>query len=175
VVGTRYKLKGLRVKGFVKVAVSSTNASALEGRMVRLLLVKDSQPNGAQAQGEDIMQDFGSGVNNLESFVRVSEGAGMRYSILSDQFLALDAEYGARANTLATDPIQNTVSWQPKQFKFSWKPTKPVEVQVKSGNATPTVAGLVNCNIFMLAFGIDAAGSSIATVVNGASRAYFCD
>lgn len=175
VVGNKYKLKALRIKGFVKCAVTTALLSPSETRLCRVLLVMDKQPNGAQAQGEDIMQDMGGGVNNINSYMRVSEGAGRRFTVLADKMLRLHPTGEMRSGALAADPIQASLSFQSPQFSFAYSPKKPLEVQIKSGNATPTIAGLVSANIFLLLFGVDAAGTAIAHVINGNARAYYCD
>ena len=175
VVGNKYKLKALRVKGYVKCAVTTAQTSPNETRMCRVMLVMDKQPNGSQAQGEDIMQDMGAGANNINSYMRVSEGAGRRFTVLADKILRLHPTGEMRSGALAADPIVASMSFQSPQFHFTYTPKKPLEVQIKSGNATPTIAGLVTANIFMLAFGVDAAGTAIAHVVNGNARAYYCD
>jgi len=175
VIGNKYKLKALRVKGFVKVAILSAQQTPAEARYTRIMLVMDTQPNGAQAQGEDIMQDMGGGVNNLSSYMRVSDGAGRRFVILGDKTMKMDSHAIIRTGTLAADPIVNGLAFQPVAFKFAYAPKTPLEVQVKSGNATPTVAGLVNTNIFLLSYTIDAAGNAITAAVNGNARVYYCD
>lgn len=175
VMGNKYKLKALRVKGTLAVAVTTNSATIPEARISRLLLVMDKQPNGAQAQGEDVLQDMGGAINNLDSFMRVSEGAGRRFAILGDRKFKHESMIAQRSQTLATDPITASSNYQLQSFKFAYAPKTPLEVQIKSGNAAPTIAGLVNTNIFLLALGITNAGSVIAVTVSGNARAYFCD
>jgi len=175
VIANKYKLKALRVKGHITVPVASNQTAIAQSRMSRLLLVMDTQPNGAQAQGEDILQDMGGAVNNFSSFVRVSEGAGKRFVILADRKFKHTLLATPRMAALAADPINYGATYQECPFEFVYSPKKPKEIQIKSGNATPTIAGLVNCNIFMLAFGMTADGTMVATTVNGNGRAYYCD
>lgn len=167
--GNRYKLKKLRVRGSLSVTTEQTATVADVAQQVRLLLVMDTQPNGAQAQGEDIMQDIGAGAECLFSFKRVAESSG-RFRILKDKFITLQpavAVNNASATTVST-------AYNSAVFKLQYQPKEPILVNVKSGNSSPTVAGLGTCNIFMLAYRADPSGAA-GVLVRAASRAYFCD
>jgi len=60
IVGNKYNLKGLRVRGAAWISTLSDQPDINSPVYVRLILVMDTQCNGAQAQGEDIMQDMGA-------------------------------------------------------------------------------------------------------------------
>lgn len=175
VIGNKYKLKAVRVKGILFPPTATVATTPALSRVSRILLVMDTQPSGTQAQGEDILQDMGAGPNNYSSYVRVSEGAGKRFVILADRKFKHPVVVGVQTGTLVADPIQNGASFAPAHFEFAYSPKKPVEVQVKSANATPTIAGLVNRNIFMLAYGMAYDGTMIALGISGNARAYYCD
>lgn len=166
--GQRYLLKKLRVRGAVIASGASDLPDVMPARFVRILLVMDMQPNGAQAQGEDIMQDTGELQENMFSFQRTSTQTG-RFRILKDKFITLNP------GTAGTDGA-STVSANVNSatFKFSYAPRNGVRVQVRNGNSTPTVAGTIDCNIFMLAY---CYGSSTvqSVTLQGCSRAYFCE
>lgn len=166
--GNRYRLKKIRVRGTLSTADLTDQADPPGFVACRLLLVMDLQPNGAQAQGEDIIQDYGDAAVNRSSFMRVSTQGG-RFRILKDEFILLQAATSATdgANTSST-------AYYGGQFSWKYQPQKPLVVNIKSGNATPTVAGLVNCNIFMLAY-CTRGNTATAVTVQGASRAYYVD
>jgi len=165
--GNKYLLKTLRVKGSVFVAVPSGSTSVKNPVPVRLVLVMDTMPSGAQAQGEDVFQDFGALEENAYSFLRMASGGG-RYQILKDKIVTITPQ--AAASDGATGTV--TTSFSQPHFKFAVKPNK--EVQIKTGNATPTVAGTVNCNIFLLAYAYQNT-SAAAVTVQACSRAYYVD
>lgn len=165
--GNKYKLKKIRVRGAVGIlplSAADTTVGTPDGR-VRIMLVMDTAPQGAQAQGEDIMQDIGGSFNNLYSFQRVSDNLG-RFRILKDEWVHLPNDLltfnaGAAAVTFRSVP-------------FSWKyqPVKPIPVTIKSGGTSPSVTKAQSHNIFMLVAG---ASSAVVRSVNVSfcSRVYY--
>ncbi len=166
--GNRYKLKKIRVRGSLSLAVQADQADMLPPTFVRVMLIHDEQPNGAQAQGEDIMQDIGATGENLYSFKRVASTSG-RFRVLKDEFVTLQP---ATAGTDAANT--NSLMWSGSQFSFQYQPNVPILVNIKSGNATPTVAGTINCNFFMLVGAVRSA-AAIGVIVSAATRCYYVD
>lgn len=165
--GNKYLLKTLRIKGSLSIPKDTVNTTVANPIPVRLVLVMDNMPSGAQAQGEDVFQDFGATEENAYSFLRMAAGGG-RYTILKDKIITIRPQVAgnnAAATTLST-------SFDQPHFKFAVKPNK--EVQIKTGNATPTIAGTVNCNIFLLAYAYQST-SAVAVTVQACSRAYYVD
>lgn len=166
--GNRYKLKKLRVRGCLYALPASDQADANTPIYVRVMLVMDTQPNGAQAQGEDIMQDFGAAGENLYSYQRIAQNSG-RFRILKDMINIM------QPGVAVTDGSNtNSQTWQGVDFNFQYRPKVPIQVNIAAGNSTPTVAGLESCNIFMLAYA-ERDGFAQAVVLRGCSRAYYCD
>jgi len=169
--GNRYRLKKIRVRGQLAPGVASDQADVPGTVTVRALLVMDTMPNGAQAQGEDVMQDVGDYSSNAYTFQRVSNTGG-RFRILKDKWFRNNpavAVNNAGATTVS-EAYTNSI------FKFQWVPKVPVEVNIKAGNATPTVAGLSNLNIFLLAYSYNQGAGGAQTVnVNAACRTYYFD
>ena len=166
--GNRFKLKKLRVRGTGLCNIQQDQADASNAAQVRMLLVMDKQPNGSQAQGEDIIGDIGDSLENLHAFQKTWATSG-RFKVLKDEkFLLQPAVMGTDgANT-------NSLAYQAFQFDFTYKPKMPRLVNIKAGNATPTVAGTVDCNIFLLCFGlVQNVGAQIS--ISAASRCYYCD
>lgn len=170
--GNRFKLKKLRIRGVVKQNVRSDQANAPQAGIVRIVLVMDKQPNGAQAQGEDIFQDFGATAENLFAFMNVSACSG-RFRILADRTVILQPAVAASDNA-GTTAFTNTSAPETKMFKLSWKPKRPMQVNIKAGSSTPTIASTVDCNIFLLVFGVDENGAAASTI-QACSRCYYAD
>ncbi len=167
--GNRYQLKKIRVRGVVHRVSLADEADISEPIACRLLMVMDTQPNGAQAQGEDILQDIGAREENVYSFKRVSDSS-QRFRILKDKFFLLQV---SAAGTDGTNT--NSVGFYGRNFSFQYKPRNPITVNIKSGNSTPTVAGLVTHNIFLLLAGTNTGGGSASLQIDAASRVYYCD
>lgn len=115
------------------------------------------------------MQDIGAAGENEFSFQRVSAVSG-RFKVLKDKRFSFPITAAAN-NAAAT-----TVSWSfPRlAFDFTYAPKVPLTVNVTSSNATPAVAGLVTCNIFLLAYAGNFNGVA-ALNIQAASRTYYCD
>ncbi len=166
--GNRYKLKKIRVRGAISVPVLQDQADMPLPTFVRLMLVHDEQPNGAQAQGEDIMQDIGATGENLHSYKRVASTSG-RFRILKDEWITLDS---CTAGTDANNT--NSVGMEGQLFSFQYQPRVPILVNVKSGSATPTIASTINCNMFLIVAGVRG-GNPLGVLIKAASRAYYVD
>jgi len=164
--GNKYLLKTIRIKGSLSAAITTGSDNVAGPIPVRLVLVMDNMPSGAQAQGEDVFQDFGATEENAYSFLRMASGGG-RYTILKDKLVTLNPQVSA-SNAAATTV---STSYMQPHFKFAVKLNK--EVQIKTGNATPTVAGTVNCNLFLLAYAYQSGVAAV--IVQGCSRVYYVD
>lgn len=162
--GNRFRLKKIRVRGRVLKSTKTAQTEVATPVSVRVLLVLDTQANGVQAQGEDIMQDIGAQNECLYAFKRVQETSG-RFRILKDQFFTLDPATAAN-NASATTISQ---SYDSKYFSMQYQPREPMLCHIKTGNSTPTVGGCVDNNIFLLSY------STEQIVLIGASRAYYVD
>jgi len=165
--GSRYFLKKLRLRGTILSAVSSDQADAAIAGGVRVVLVMDTQPQGAQAQGENVFTDMGTAVQAHMSFLAMAAGSGGRFRILKDKRFMLNPAVAGTdgANTLST--ARNSA-----EFKFNYVFKKPITVNLKANSATPTVASLSNCNIFLLCHAYQTVSPAAIT---GCARAVFCD
>lgn len=166
--GNRYKLKKIRVRGAVTKATGSDQADALRSPQVRIMLIMDTQPNGTQAQGEDVMQDFGATQEQIYAFKRVASNSG-RFRILKDKFVVIKP-----TNSQTDGTNTGSIAFDAVPFSFQYQPKTPIQVNIASGNSTPTVAGLQSCNIFMMVVGAISSGAQTIEVV-ACSRAYYCD
>jgi len=165
--GNKYYLKRLRIKGMLAPAVVPDSTDVIGVGSTRLTVVLDTQPQGAQAQGESVYTDMGNAVQNNFSFLAMAAGSGGRFQILKDKtFLHQPAAAGTDgASTLSTARTGN-----PFKFNLNWK--KPLQVMLKANSATPTVASLSNVNIFILAH---TTGSSGGPILYACARAYYVD
>ncbi|ANN22661.1 capsid protein [Circular ssDNA virus sp.] len=137
VVGSKFFLKKLRVRGNVASAVGSDQADVPLPQSCRLTLVQDTRPNGAQAQGEEVFTDMGAISQVHHSFLAMGAGQGSRFRILSDEFVDLQP---AVAGTDGTNT--NSVSRTGYTFSMVYKPKKPIQVFLKANSSTPTIASL---------------------------------
>lgn len=164
--GNSYRLKKLRVRGVVAKDVLDDQGAVPDAQLFRLMLVLDTMPSGAQAQGEDIMQDVGAS-ETIFSYKRMAD-LGSRFRILKDLTGQLDPIVAASDH--AALPSTASIAFRSQSFSFQYAPTVPMNVQIKSGNATPTIAGLVTANIFLL---LHTEGTSC--VIRASSRCYYAD
>jgi len=165
--GSKYFLKKVRVKGELLCGAIADQGDMVGSRTVRVVLVHDTQPNGAQAQGENVFTDMGSAGQCNYSFLAMAAGGGGRFRILADKVILLQP---ATAGTDGTNT--NSLGFNGSKFKFDYTPKQPIGVMLKANSATPTVASLSNTNIFMLAH---ASGQNPGITILGAARAYYCD
>lgn len=163
--GSKYYLKKLRIKGQVNVAALGDQADAQTDRTVRVVLVHDTQPNGAQAQGEDVFQDMGTPTQNQFNFLAMGSGSGGRFRILKDESFTIS---NVVAGTDGTNT--NSLGFQTKLFSWVYKPSKPIQVNIKPNSTTPNTASLANHNIFVLAH-----CNSATVAFTAVSRCYYCD
>jgi len=163
VVGAKYAIKKIRCRGSIRGVLVPDAADVQVPAVVRVCMVQDTRPNGAQAQGEDVFLDMGDGEQNNFSFQSMGAGQGGRFRILKDFTAVLQPAVAGTdgANT-------NSTVRQGTTFSFTWKPKVPLEVLLKANSAVPTVASLSSCNIFLLAH------TGAATVsLSACSRCYY--
>jgi len=167
--GTKYKLKALRVRGQIRANRTTGSTAEIGPIQVRCLLVEDLMPNGSQAQGEDILQDIGNAGGNLYSFLRIPNGLG-KYKIHKDEQWTLQP-----ASSMQDAAATASLAWDGCDFNFVVKFPQGKDVMIKAGNASPTIAGLINCNFFLLLAGVDGTGTAKELFIYAASRAYYVD
>lgn len=169
--GSKYFLKNLRVRGEVTAATLADSTDAVSARVVRLVLVHDTQPNGAQAQGEDVFTDLGSAAQCNYSFLAMGAGAGGRFRILAERIIVLQPQVASPDNA-AGGASTSSLAWETKPFVLNASFRSPLQVCLKANSSTPTVASLSNNNIFMLAHVNSATAVPSLTF---ASRAFYAD
>jgi len=163
VVGSKYRIKKIRVRGTLGGPVASDQADVLRAATVRVLLVHDQRPNGAQAQGEDTFLDMGNAFQNNWAFMSMGAGQAGRFRILKDYTCQLQP-----ASTGTDGANTNSTTRSSATFSFTWKPKVPLEVLLKANSNTPTVAALSSANIYLLAH-----ADAGATTIESCARCYY--
>lgn len=165
--GSKYLLRGVSVRGEIIFGAVSDADDMYGMKSVRLVLVQDTMPQGAQAQGESVFPDMGTAPQCNYSYLALGSGTGGRFRILADRVFTHDNIVAGTDNT-----NKNSLGFQGKTFRFDWRPSRPVQVNIKANSSTPTVAALSDCNIFLLAH---ASGATPTVTLNGAARCSYQD
>lgn len=165
VVGGKYKIKKIRVRGGIQSQAGSDQADVPLPASVRVCLILDTRPNGTQAQGEEVFTDMGTGYQCNYSFLAMGAGQGGRFRILKDFLVQLQP---AASGTDGTNT--NSTSRTGADFSFTWKPKVPFEVLLKTSGSTPAIAQLSSANIFLLAHSSNGNPSSL---LQGCARCYY--
>lgn len=165
--GTKYLLRSIHVRGQINPGAVADAADMQAGRSIRLVLVMDTMPQGAQAQGESVFTDLGDAVQCNYSYLALGAGTGGRFRILKDVIVRLQP---VTAGTDGTNT--NSLGFASGFFDMAVSFRRPIEVQTKASGTTPATSQLSNCNIFLLAH----SSSSTPTItLSGAARAAYAD
>lgn len=167
IIGSKYRMKKIRVRGQIRAQVASDQADVTTAGNVRVVLVQDLRPNGAQAQGETVFPDMGTSIQAHFAFQAMGTGEIGKFRILKDETFVLNPAVAGTDGASTVSTSRNGC-----EFSFTYKPKVPIEVLVKSGAATPTTASLSNCNIFLLAHFTDTTG---VPTIGGCARCYYED
>lgn len=170
ILGVRYKLKGIRIKGHCNGVVGSDSADMIPGAVVRIVLVMDTNANAAQAQGENVFTDFGSDTVNVHSFLNMGTTTG-KFRILRDMRVVLNPADSINDATGASGTASGSRVLETQLFHMQWKPKTPITVTLAASAATPATAQLQSHNIFVLALTNDTSGA----LIHFCTRAYFCE
>jgi len=146
VVGNKYIIRKLKVRGIVIPDPQTATTSCGVPVTCRIMLVQDTQPNGAQISAASFMTDWGFSYDNVNGYMSISSGAGGRIRILGDKTMILDP--AVAVNNASATTVSNT--WNGRTFSFTkvWK--KGLPVLIKSGGSTPAVSQLSDMNIFLV-------------------------
>lgn len=166
VVGTKYILKQIRFRGVLNPAIVQDAADVASPVTVRLMLIRDKQPNGAQALPSSILTDWGNALQNQFSFMAMGAGSAGRFEILKDKTYILQPAMSAPDGTNTSSNIA-----QSKTVSMTWKSARGVLVQIK-GSGGPAVASLANENFYLVAH----SSQQVPNVyLYGSCRAYYVD
>lgn len=168
VLGNKYRIHKLKVRGCVITPFATGAGAGVPGR-VRLILVLDTQPNGAQASGASIFPDWGSSNQNIDTYLSMAGSSAGRFIILADWREVLDPQVVYYDGT----SVRNGAQGKLFEFEKVWK--NGLEVYLKGGAATPTVASLCNRNIFLVGMSYNETAGAQSYQVRGFSRCCFVD
>jgi len=175
IVGNKYVIKKLKTRGYLSLSKFTAATTLVEPIVVRILMIQDTQPNGAQLDLSTVFTDWGAQRENVMSYQSISAGTGGRVRILGDRTVVLQPTT-AVSQSGAASSVSGAI--QTREFKFTktWK--KGLKVVVKSGASTPAVASLSDCNIFLAAISYNPgnAASIIGAVrMAGVTRCSYMD
>ncbi len=165
VIGTKYNIKKMRIKGVLKVQAVADQADVPTSAVVRVVLVQDINAAGTQAQGENVFTDFGGDTVNVNSYLNMGTNAG-KFRILKDMRVLLQpAVAGTDGASTNSTVIESSL------FHMEWTPKKPLLVNLRGPTATPQTSQISTSNIFLLAL-TDAVNT---VAISCCSRCYFCE
>lgn len=166
VVGSRFLLKQIKCRGEIIPSPTNDSADATGVTTVRVMLVEDTQPNGAQATAATMLTDWGVASQLNFSYQAIASGGGGRFKILADKIIQLQP---AMMGTDGTNTNTCICTGAKFDFKKSWK--KGLKIAIKNGLTAPAVTALSDVNIYLVAH----SSGVQATTIRGCSRAVFCD
>lgn len=154
--GNKYHIRKLKLRGLLlPEAATGGTVTGLPCRS-RLIMLMDKQPNGVQAQPTDLLTDWASAANNLDSFLAVGSGGASRYRVLMDRtFIHRPA---ACVNNAAGTTVSTT--YEPASVKMTKTFKKPIVVSLKGGVTTISLNALYDCNIYLVGLHYNQSGGT---------------
>lgn len=165
-VGRKVSLYKLAIRGAIIPDAISDQADILQVPACRLILFMDMQTNGAQAQGETVMQGPGAatGVLTFSTFQNTANFG--RFRVLRDKTYKLGIVTAGTDGASTTSQALQTIP-----FKLTVKFSKPVEVRFNATNAG-TIGDIVDNSFHMLA---QKSGSPFVHNISYQARGYYKD
>lgn len=137
VIGSSYAITHMRTRMLLKPI--PPGAVLEEPVTIRMLLVLDTQPNGTQENGANVMETFND-ASTICSFQRME--TARRFKILRDKTMIFNSNDHSSA--------VNDTEYPERQYKTTVRFKKPLQVGIATTSSTPTVASLTEANIFWL-------------------------
>jgi len=146
--GRKVQVLAIKIKGFLRVPGVSDVTAGQSGTHCRIIVYQDKQTNGAQAQGEDVMEGVAS--NAVNSFQNPANFG--RFNVLKDK------TYSLHPVVSTYDGTNIEVFGRTVPFKYMIKFKKPVIVHYNA-TTTATITAIVdnsfhliaNCNVITVA------------------------
>lgn len=168
IIGNKYKIYRLKIRGCIITPFATGTGAGVAGR-VRLALVLDTQANGAQASGSSIFPDWGSSNQNIDTYVSMAGSSAGRFVILDDWLAVIDPAVVYYDGT----SVRNGLDGKLFEFEKTWE--RGLDVHVKSGSSTPTVASLSDRNIFLVGLSYNETAGAQSFQIRGFSRCFYVD
>jgi len=135
--GRKCTLTSIHLRGSVILDPRSDTSTSVGGTTVRVLVVQDTQTNGAQLNSEDVIL----AATNVEHSFRNLQFT-KRFKILKDQTFAM--KYPSASGTSVTNDVNGDI----KNFKWNFKVNIPV---IHKAN-TAVIASITDNSIHVIAF-----------------------
>jgi len=164
--GRKVLLSRVDFRGTVMTA-ALTGQNALQGpNTVRVVLVRNMQPNGVSMNGEDVMGLNGGAAGNTSVAIHMYQSVVSfgRAKIVDDQLVNLDvnaAVNNASAGTVSVAAVERSV-------RLSYRPKKPITINWAS---SPTA--IPNTNSFNIL--VNAEAVQYVPTLQGVIRFYYTD
>lgn len=164
--GRNVRLMKIKVRGEIRYAVQTNQATLDITPKVRLILYVDRQTNGVQAQGEDLIQSGSATAPSIDMFQNVNNFG--RFRVLRDRTFTL-----TQPNVVAATAAGNTIiqGGCVKNFEFNYTWKKGLVVHFNNTNGG-TVADIVDNSIHLVC---NASDNAIAPQINYKVRSTFLD
>ncbi len=155
--GRKYTIRSISIKGFIETAVQESQTAPLSDILVRVVLVHDSQTNGAQLTATEVM-DAG-GTDDINSFRNL--GFTKRFRVLADQTHRIE-----RLNT--NEGAVNLFASPNTHYPFTMNKTFKTPMNVLMSDTGADIANVTDNSIHMIAI-----TTSTAALMNYQSRVRF--
>lgn len=146
--GRKYVIKDCLVRGVVELSPVTDQADAETARVVRLLLIHDTQTNGAQFNGEDVLVDN----NAISVWSPRNLQYSSRFKVLRDEMVTLD---WTNSHTDGTNT--GTIGGQAKPFSWYFK---NLNIPVTCSGTGATVSAITDNSLHIMALA-DATGATL--------------
>lgn len=164
-IGRNVKLHKILIRGQVNTGAQADQTAADAACRVRLLLVHDTQTNGTQAQGEEIMQAPATAAAALATSSFQSLATLGRFRVLKDKMIIIDNP------NITWDGTNLEQQGQVRNFKFSYQPRVPIKISFNATNTSGgAIADVVDNSFCMYAICSNAA---LAPALTYKARAYY--
>ncbi len=155
--GRKYTIKSVHIKGFIETAVQESQTAPLSDILVRMVLVHDTQTNGAQLTATEVM-DAG-GTDDINSFRNL--GFTKRFRVLSDQTHRIE-----RLNT--NEGAVNLFASPNTHYPFTMNKSFKTPMNVLMSDTGADIANVTDNSIHMIAI-----TTSTAALMNYQCRVRF--
>ncbi len=143
--GRKYAMHSIHLKGMVSFPTTESATAPVADSSVRLVLVLDTQTNGAQLTATDVMD--GGGSVDLLSFRNLQ--FTKRFKVLWDKLITVKPQ-GTNEGAINLFANSNTQ----RLFSFNKKFAKPIPVTMKG--TTADIANVTDNSIHLIVVGTDA-------------------
>ncbi len=155
--GRKYTIKSLHIKGFLETAVQESQTAPLSDILVRMVLVHDTQTNGAQLTATQVM-DAG-GTDDINSFRNLQ--FTKRFRVLHDKTHRI-----MRNNT--NEGAVNLFASAQTEYPFTINKTFKNGIQVLMSGTTADIANVTDNSLHLIAI-----TTSTAALMNYQCRVRF--